>query len=145
MEKSSVLFVCDTNAVLSQMAEGFLRWYAGDYYEVRSAGVEPKPIHPMTIQVMEELGIDMQHHTAKNLSAFSGKQDFAYLISVKNNLPDHFTAIPGMGVRLSWRFENPDSLTGTEVEELTAFRQVRDQIELCILDWLSEQGVLAAR
>lgn len=144
MEKSSVLFLCTGNSARSQMAEAFLRWYAGDYYDVNSAGVEPKEIHPMTIQVMEELGINMSRHTSKSLSTFIGKTDFAYLITVCSKAEEQCPYFPGMGTRLSWRFEDPAAAQGSIEERLAVFRKVRDQIEACILDWLAGQGVLVA-
>lgn len=144
MEKSSVLFLCTGNSARSQMAEAFLRWYAGDYYLVNSAGVEPKEIHPMTIQVMEEMGINMSSHTSKGLDTFIGKMDFAYLITVCSDAEKKCPYFPGMGTRLSWKFEDPAAVQGSEEDRLAAFRKVRDQIESQILTWLAEQGVQAA-
>jgi arsenate reductase (thioredoxin) len=144
MEKSNVLFLCVGNSARSQMAEALLRWYAGDFYEVYSAGVEPKEIHPLTIQVMEEMGINMGQHTSKGLEQFIGKMDFAYLITVCGDAEDRCPYFPGMGTRLSWHFNDPAAIQGTDEKKLAAFRKVRDQIEQQILTWLAEQGVLAA-
>ena len=47
-----VLFLCTGNSARSQMAEAFLRKYAGDRFEAHSAGLEPKGVNPFTIQVM---------------------------------------------------------------------------------------------
>ena len=84
MEKTRVLFLCTGNSARSQMAEAFLRRYAGDYFEVHSAGLEPKEIHPYTLQVMEEAGCDMQGHTSKTAGSIPWKGPL--------RLPDHSIA-----------------------------------------------------
>ena len=65
MSQTRVLFLCTGNSARSQMAEAFLRIYAGDRFEAHSAGLEPKALHPMTVKVMEEVGVDMSGYTSK--------------------------------------------------------------------------------
>jgi arsenate reductase len=141
MEKTRVLFLCTGNSARSQMAEAFLRRYAGDHFEVHSAGLEPKEIHPYTLQVMEEAGCDMQGHTSKPLAQYLGKIHFGYLITVCSQADEKCPIFPGMGVRLHWPFEDPAAFQGSTAETLNKFRQVRDQISARILDWLQEQGI----
>lgn len=71
-----VIFLCTGNSARSQMAEAFLRKYAGGYFEVYSAGFEPRPIHPYTVKVMEELGYDLSNQHSKALSELSWKGTF---------------------------------------------------------------------
>ena len=78
MQKPRVLFLCTGNSCRSQMAEAFLRKYAGDQFEVYSAGLEPKPINPLTIKVMEEIGFDMSGQYSKPLTLYLGKVHFGY-------------------------------------------------------------------
>jgi arsenate reductase (thioredoxin) len=127
--KPKVLFLCTGNTARSQMAEGFLRKYAGDRFEVLSAGLEPGLINPLTIQVMEERGVDMAGHYSKGLDQFLGKVHFAYLITVCSQADEKCPIFPGMGQRLHWPFDDPAAFQGNPEEKLAKFRQVRDEIE----------------
>ena len=71
--KSNVLFLCTGNTARSQMAEAFLRKYAGDRFGVYSAGTEPKPVNPYTVQVMAEVGIDVSQQRSKGVLEFLRK------------------------------------------------------------------------
>ena len=82
MEKQRVLFLCTGNSCRSQMAEAVLQRYAGEYFEAYSAGLEPKPINPLTIQVMDEIGFDLSGQTSKGVEVYLGKVLFKYLITV---------------------------------------------------------------
>ncbi len=141
MGKTRVLFLCTGNSCRSQMAEAFLRKYAGDQFEVYSGGLEPKPIHPLTLRVMEEAGIDMSGQYSKPLAQFMGRVHFGYLITVCSDAEDMCPVFPGMGVRLHWPFEDPAAFQGPEEEKLARFRQARDGIENKVLSWLAEQKI----
>ncbi len=134
-----VLFLCTGNSARSQMAEAFLRKYGGDKFEAFSAGLEPKEINPLTIQVMQEIGIDIAGQTSKGIEVYLGKTFFHYLITVcddaEKNCP---TFWPGVNHRLHWSFEDPAAFEGTDKEKLAKFREIRDQIEQRIKDWLTE-------
>jgi arsenate reductase (thioredoxin) len=67
MEKIKVLFLCTHNSARSQMAEGLLRYLAGDRFEVMSAGTEATRVRPLAIQAMDELGIDISGQESKSL------------------------------------------------------------------------------
>jgi len=140
MKKINVLFLCISNSSRSPLAEAFLRAYAGDRYEAFSAGVEPGELHPLTRQVMAEVGIDISGQHAKPLKEYMGKKHFGFLITVcseaEARCPKTF---PGMGNRLHWNFEDPAAYDGSEENKLLKFRVVRDQISRQIKDWLEKQ------
>ncbi len=138
MKKLRVLFLCTGNSARSQMAEAFLRKYGGDHFEVFSAGLEPVDIHPMTIKVMNEIAISMDGYYSKPLTVFLGKQHFSYLITVCDNAEKKCPIFPGMGTRLHWPFEDPAVYQGTEEEKINRFRNVRNNIESKVKEWLSE-------
>ena len=139
MEKPKVLFLCTGNTARSQMAEAFLKKYAGDRFEIFSAGYQPKEINPLTRQVMAEKGFDLAGQHSKGVGEFLGKIAFQYLIIVcaeaEKTCPKCF---PGVLVRLFWPFDDPAALQGSGEERLAKFRSVRDQVEQRIQAWLKE-------
>ncbi len=141
MSQPHVLFLCTGNSVRSQMAEAFLRKHTGDRFEAYRAGLEPKPLHPLTVKVMEDAGVDMSGHKSKGFEIYLGKLQFQYLITVcddaEKNCP---SAWPGVNCRLHWHFEDPAAFVGTDEEKLVKCRQVRDQIDQKIKTWIAEQA-----
>ena len=135
-----LLFLCTGNSARSQMAEALLRKHGGQFFEVYSAGTQPKGIHPLTLQVLQEAGIDMSQHYSKALTEYMGKLHFGYLITVCDRAEQSCPIFPGMGQRLHWPFEDPAAFQGLPEAALQKFRQVRDQIEAKILAWLDEMS-----
>lgn len=138
MNKSKVLFLCTGNSARSQMAEAFLRQYGGDRFDVYSAGLEPSVLNPLTVQIMEEIGVDMSSHYSKSLIQYLGKEHFSYLITVCDRAEAKCPVFPGMGVRLHWGFEDPAAFQGTAADKLEKFRQVREQIRTAVQNWLNQ-------
>jgi arsenate reductase len=141
MSKVKVLFLCTGNSARSQIAEAFLRKYGGEQFEAYSAGLEPKDINPYTNRVMEEVGVSLSGQYSKHVKEYMGKVHFGYLITVcdeaEKNCP---TAFPSVGKRIHWSFEDPAAFLGSDEEKLTKFREVRDQIEQQVKEWLEEQS-----
>lgn len=139
MKRSRVLFLCTGNSARSQMAEAFLRKYAGDRFEVHSAGLEPKGIHPLTTRVMEEVGLPLDGHSSKSLQDYFMKVQIGYLITVCSKAEEQCPILPGLGQRYYWPFEDPAAFDGSEAEKLAKFREIRDQIDQRVQDWLREK------
>jgi len=69
--KPTVLILCTGNSCRSHLAEGVLRAAAGDSLNVQSAGSQPAGyVHPLAIQVMKEIGIDISTHRSKHMNEF---------------------------------------------------------------------------
>jgi arsenate reductase len=137
-----VLFLCTGNSARSQMAEAFLRKYAGDRFEAHSAGLEPKGVNPFTIQAMQEVGIDISDQTSKGVDTYLGKVLFQYLITVCDDADKNCPTVwPGVNQRMHWSFEDPAAFEGTDDEKLAKFREIRDRIDERIQAWLEEQGI----
>jgi len=127
------------------MAEAFLKRYASDHYEAHSAGLEPKRINPLTIQVMEEIGYDLSGQTSKGVELFLGKLFVHTLITVCDHAEKNCPTIwPGITEKLHWSFEDPAAFEGTDAEKLAKFREVRDLMDQRIRAWLKSKGIEVA-
>lgn len=145
MNKAKVLFLCTGNSARSQMAEAFLRKYGGEHFEAHSAGLEPKGLHPFTVQVMNEIGIDLTGQTSKDVTTYLGKMNFGYLITVCANAEQRCPrTFLGVSQRLHWDLDDPAAVEGSDDEKLAKFRLVRDEIAIKIRAWLKEQGITPA-
>jgi len=138
MEKVKVLFLCTGNSARSQMAEACLREYAGDRFEVCSAGLEPRGINPFAGKVMEEIGLDLSDHYSKDVSEFLGTTHFGYVITLCDHAESRCPIVPGVSIRLHWPFEDPAAFQGTEEQKLHKFKEIRDEIRMRIGAWLRE-------
>ncbi len=123
-----ILILCTGNSCRSHLAEGILRNAGGELLNVQSAGSRPAGyVHPMAIQVMKEIGIDISGHRSKHLEEFL-KKDVETVITVCGNADQVCPTFPGQLNRHHWGFDDPAHATGTEEEKLAVFRRVRDEI-----------------
>ncbi|HMC27517.1 MAG TPA: arsenate reductase ArsC [Verrucomicrobiae bacterium] len=128
--KPTVLILCTGNSCRSHIAEGILKKIAGDILDVQSAGSKPAGyVHPMAIQVMKEVGIDISTHRSKSMTEFLNKQ-IETVITVCGNAGQACPIFPGQVNRYHWGFFDPAKAEGTEEEKLKMFREVRDQMRL---------------
>ncbi len=122
------------------MAEGFVRNIADEEFEALSCGMEPKPVHPTAVEVMNEIGIDISKQESKDVGEFLGKVHLDYLVVVCDKAQKSCPRIwPSLSTRLYWPFEDPAEFEGTEEETLDKFREVRDRIKQKIVNWLKEE------
>jgi arsenate reductase (thioredoxin) len=119
------------------MAEGLLRRLAPERFEVESAGTEATRVHPLAIEVMREIGIDISGHRSKTLDRFVA-EPWDYVITVCNQANERCPLFPGRTQRVHWSFEDPSAAPGSEAERLAAFRRVRDAIAAQLRRWLAE-------
>lgn len=144
--KTKVLFLCTGNSARSQMAEGFLRHYAGEHFDVHSAGLQPKGLNPYAISVMAEVGIPIEGQESTHVEKYLGWVNFGYLVTVcghaEENCPKTFL---GVSNRLHWDdLEDPAAFVGSEAETMQVFRDVRDRINQHVRRFIAEQkGIVA--
>lgn len=131
MEKLKVLFICTQNSARSQMAEEFLRQFAGDCFEVESAGLEPAAaVNPLVVEVMAELGLDLSQKKPQSVfDLFKAGRIYDFLITVcDSGAAERCPVFPGMAQRWHWPFPDPAKAAGTREEQLAEVRRIRDLI-----------------
>lgn len=140
MSRAKVLILCTGNSARSQMAEGLLRHHAGDHFEVYSAGFEPKGVHPLSIQAMEEVGIDIRGHESTDATEYLGHLSVNYLITVCDNAQMRCpTAWPGIWDKFHWSVDDPAAVEGDDETRLAAFRLAREDLDTRIRDWIASE------
>jgi arsenate reductase (thioredoxin) len=142
--KIRVLFACVHNSARSQMAEAWLNHLHGDRFEACSAGLEPGRIHPLTVQAMREVGLDLSDKKSTDVyERLRRGESYDYLITVCDEAQAQ-RCPPALGLReeIHWSFSDPSALEGNEDERLQAVRDIRDAIRRRVSDWA--QSLLGA-
>ena len=125
-----ILFVCVENAGRSQMAEAFFRKFTENRFNVISAGTTPsKELNPIVVQVMKEIGIDMNSQNPKMLSESMISNSFK---TVNMGCMDK-EPCPGLFVKdvIDWNIPDPKEKT---IEQI---REIRDQIKSEVLNLIA--------
>jgi arsenate reductase len=130
-----ILVLCTGNSCRSQLAEGYLRHYAGDKAKVYSAGVETHGVNPRAIATMKEDGIDISEHTSNNILEYTGI-NFDYVITVCDNAKERCPYFPSNAQKFHYNFPDPAKVTGTEAEIMKAFSDVRTIIKQYCKDFV---------
>ena len=123
-----VLVLCTGNSCRSQIAEAYLRYFAGEKAEIYSAGVETHGVNPRAISTMKEDGIDITQHTSNNIDEYVNI-DFDFVITVCDNAKERCPFFPTKAKKFHQNFPDPAKATGTEEEILEQFREVRQMIK----------------
>lgn len=126
--KKNVLFLCPGNSCQSQMAEGFLKHFSGDKYNVYSAGINADKINEYAIKVMKEIGIDISNHKSKSIEELSNKS-FDIIITVSDTNEKYLPYIPDWVERIHWELIDPSEALSSQENLLDAFRELRDNIQ----------------
>ena len=136
--KPTLLILCTGNSCRSQIAEGLFRRHGGNRFNVCSAGTEPTAaVHPLAVQVMDEIGIDIDQQRPKGVGEFLGKVSVRNLFIVcheaERKCPRMF---PGMLARTFWPLDDPAAFKGSPAATLEKFRTTRDELDVLIKAWL---------
>jgi arsenate reductase len=133
----NILVLCTGNSCRSQLAEGYLRYFAGSQANIYSAGIETHGVNPKAIQVMAEDGIDISKHTSNNVNEYPDIP-FDMVITVCDNANEACPYFPGNVQRFHYNFPDPAKATGTPEEIMNEFRRVRDMIKVYASDFVQE-------
>ncbi len=126
-----VMFVCKKNSRRSQMAEGFARALSNGTVQVTSSGLEASYVDPMTVQVMDEVGINIARQGSKALDEFQ-PEDFDAVISLCGcgvNLPEPWLT---QDIFEDWQLDDPEG------EGLETFRRIREQVKERVIQLLAK-------
>ncbi len=124
----NILVLCTGNSCRSQIAEGYLRHFAGDKATIYSAGIETHGVNPKAIQVMAEDDIDISNHTSNNVDEYTGI-NFDYVITVCDNAKENCPYFPTLAKKIHQNFPDPAKAKGDADEIINEFRKVRDLIK----------------
>jgi len=128
MAKPLILILCTGNSCRSHLAEGILRAAVGGAANVASAGSDPAGyVHPMAVEVMKEIEIDISAHTSKHLDEFL-QREVHTVITVCGNADQACPIFPGQAEKHHWPFDDPAKAMGSEEGIRAVFRRVRDEI-----------------
>jgi arsenate reductase len=134
------LVLCTGNSCRSQMAEGLVNHFLGETWEARSAGTDPAGyVHPLAVQAMAELGIDISGRRSKPVDEFRGAA-FDLVVTVCDDAAEACPMWLGQGRVAHISFPDPARATGTLDEQLAAFRRVRDDLRTQILGFLEKEA-----
>jgi len=131
-----ILVLCTGNSCRSQMAHGYLQFFAGGAAQIYSAGIETHGVNPKAIKAMAEDHIDISGHTSNNVDEYVDI-DFDAVITVCDNANEACPFFPGKVQRFHQNFPDPAKAKGTDEEVMDEFKRVRDMIKVYSADFVS--------
>jgi arsenate reductase (thioredoxin) len=137
MDKKNVLVLCTGNSCRSQIAEGYLKFFAGPKAAIYSAGVETHGVNPKAIATMAEDGIDIRMHTSNNVDEYFDVP-FDFVITVCDNAKERCPFFPSNAIKFHHNFPDPAKATGTDDAVMAEFARVRDMIKVYAKDFVAE-------
>ncbi|HHU6750321.1 TPA: arsenate reductase (thioredoxin) [Staphylococcus pseudintermedius] len=121
MNKKTIYFICTGNACRSQMAEGWGKYILGDDWHVYSAGIETHGVNPQAIKAMEEVDIDIAHHTSDLIDPQIIKQA-DLVVTLCSDADQNCPTLPQHVKKEHWGFDDPAGKAWSD------FQRVRDEI-----------------
>ena len=138
LRKKKIIFICTGNACRSQIAHGLLENMARDKFEVFSAGSHPSRVHSMSIKIMEEIGIDISHHTSDLIDHYL-KTGIEIVITVCDDVNESCPIFPGDVERLHWSIDDPFKGWNFDEGQIQSFRDTREEIKQRIIKFLQNR------
>lgn len=132
-----VLVLCTGNSCRSQIAEGYLRHFAGGRAEIYSAGVETHGVNPRAMRTMQDDGIDISGHTSNHIDEYR-HIPFDFVITVCDNAKERCPFFPTIAKMFHVNFPDPAKAVGTKEEIMEQFATVREEIKSFCRDWVEE-------
>ena len=139
-KKKKVLFICTGNACRSQIAHGLLNELSSSNFEVFSAGSHPSQVHPISIAVMEEIGIDISKHTSNHIDDYLNL-GIDIVITVCDNANSSCPSFPENVERIHWSIKDPFKNWNFDLNQLSTFRETREEIKSRVLKFIQEHEI----
>lgn len=135
--RQRVLFLCTGNSCRSQIAEALVNHELGEKYVAVSAGTRPTGyVHPVALQVLDEIGVATDGLRSKSTEEFRGEM-FDTVVTVCGDAAEDCPVWLAPGNRVHIGFADPAKVTGDTEVILEAFRETRDQIRATVIDFLA--------
>jgi arsenate reductase len=135
--KKNILVLCTGNSCRSQIAEGYLKHFAGDKAEVYSAGIETHGVNPRAVATMKADGIDLSGHTSNHVDEYRSVL-FDFVITVCDNAQEKCPVFPSTAKKFHHNFSDPAKAAGKEEEITEAFASVRNEIREYCMNFVKE-------
>jgi phosphate transport system protein len=111
-ETFRILFVGEHNSCRSLMAEAIADSLGQPKFLFSSAGLDPRPISPVTLDFMKEKGFDLARVAPKYIYEVSNLEHFQVVVGVAREAQEAFPRTPRKMVYLDWRVEDPSRVEG---------------------------------
>ena len=136
----NVLILCTGNSCRSQMAQVIWQELGDGNWTSCSAGSKPSGyVHPLAIEAITELGYEANNLTSKPISDIDfSNVDLA--VTVCDNAKENCPILPAKIETLHWPFDDPADAVGSHEEKMLVFRQVRDEIQNRIKEYIGDQN-----
>ena len=129
--KKNVLFLCVANSARSQIAEGLARALLSEYVDVQSAGSEPSHVHPLALEAMSEMGVDISHQYSKSVDDIDLDEiDYIVTLCAEEYCPYVSRKI----IKLHWPINDPAKIDNSQ-STIDGFRVVREEIKVRLLNF----------
>lgn len=136
-----VLVLCTGNSCRSQIAEGYLKFFANGGAEIYSAGIETHGVNPKAIATMAADGIDISNHTSNNVNEYANI-DFDFVITVCDHAQENCPYFPTKAQKFHYNFPDPAKASGTAEEVTQEFNSVRDMVKTYCEDFVTKNLIL---
>lgn len=135
--KKKILVLCTGNSCRSQIAEGYLKYFAKNKAEIYSAGIETHGLNPGAVKTMSEDGIEISGQTSNAIDEYQDI-NFDYVITVCDHAKENCPYFPSKSQPFHHNFQDPAKASGTPEEISQEFRRVRDQIKKYCRQFIEE-------
>ncbi|MBN1850642.1 MAG: arsenate reductase ArsC [Deltaproteobacteria bacterium] len=134
--KPRILFICQHNSGRSQIAEAYLKEFAGEHFEIESAGFKPaEEVNPLVVEVMKEEGFDLSGKKPQSVfELFKAGNIYSHVITVCYDTEEQCPVFPGITKRWHWPFPDPAKVEGSHGERLSKVREIREEIKNWLLN-----------